>query len=76
VSSPVSVTSKASTNPIYESEEIAAYKHNSDSAIEMHTATDNVLYEPSNELFEGNPLYQVTGYDDGDDDPTYTKPIQ
>jgi hypothetical protein len=42
----------------------------------MHTATDNVLYEPSNELFEGNPLYQATGYDDGDDDPTYTKPIQ
>ena len=66
-----SATSKATTNPIYESEENAGYDHDLESAIEMHTTTDNVLYERSNELFEENPLYQATEYGD---DSTYAKP--
>ena len=69
LSSPV--TSKTTTNPIYESKENAGYEHDSESEIEMHTTADNALYEPSNELFEENPLYQATEYDD---DSTYAKP--
>ena len=41
-------------------------------AIEMYnTTSDNVLYEPANELFEGNPIYQETDYDN---DETYAEP--
>ncbi len=46
-------------------------KAHDNEAIEMHNTTDNVLYEPANELFEGNPIYEEPDYDN---DETYAKP--
>ncbi len=70
-SSTGSGTSKETTNPIYDSEENTVRQAHDNEAIEMYNTTDNVLYEPANELFEGNPIYQETEYDN---DETYAKP--
>jgi hypothetical protein len=67
------VTSKASTNPIYDSGENAGYEHDPEET-EMHSTTDNVLYEPANELWDGiNPIYEGI---DNNVDSTYAEPFQ
>ena len=58
-------------NPVYESGETAAYEDDPGS-MEMHQATDNVLYEPGNEAVESNPIYEL----DDDVDAIYTEPIK
>ena len=71
-SSTGSGTSKETINPIYDSEENTVRQAHDNEAIEMYnTTSDNVLYEPANELFEGNPIYQGTDYDN---DETYAEP--
>ena len=66
------VTSKATTNPIYDSGENAGYEYDT-GAIEMHNTTDNVLYEPANKLLDGNPVYEGI---DNNVDSTYAEPFQ
>ena len=46
-------------------------KAHDNEAIEMYNTTDNDLYEPANELFEGNPIYEGIDYDN---DETYANP--